>query len=121
MFGKHRESENKRHYGKSYYYYYYIISAIVLQAPLGVASAVIIKQSSFSVPSIKLHSVSKASTAQSPSEASLSSIFVVLTPQVHSPAVSRTPARPAEASSNNPLGGRLSCELQSWIFILPQR
>lgn len=48
------------HHGKSYYYYYYIISAIVLQAPLGVASAVIIKQSSFSI----LHSVSKASTAQ---------------------------------------------------------
>lgn len=50
----------KTHHGKSYYYYYYIISAIVLQAPLGVASAVIIKQSSFSI----LHSVSKASTAQ---------------------------------------------------------
>lgn len=54
----------KRHYGKLYYYYYYIISAIVLQAPLGVASAIIIKQSSISIPSIRLHSVSKSSTAQ---------------------------------------------------------
>lgn len=63
MFGKLKETEEKRHYGKSYYYYYYIISAIVLQAPLGVASAVIMEQSSSSLPSIRLPSVSKASTA----------------------------------------------------------
>ena len=64
MFGKHKETEKKIHYGKSYYYYYYIISAIVLQAPLGGASAVIIKQSSSSLSSIRLPSISKASATQ---------------------------------------------------------
>lgn len=74
----------KTHHGKSYYYYYYIISAIVLQAPLGVASAVIIKQSSFSI----LHSVSKASTAQLITIGGiLHAGSVVLAPFPHSPRV----------------------------------
>lgn len=74
----------KTHHGKSYYYYYYIISAIVLQAPLGVASAVIIKQPSFSI----LHSVSKASTAQLITIGGiLHTCFVVLVALTHSPRV----------------------------------
>lgn len=54
MNGTHRETEKKRHHSKSCSYYYYIISAIVLQAPLGVENAVVIRKSSFSVPSIRL-------------------------------------------------------------------